>query len=550
VTSVLNSNFAADMGSAPPAGGRYEVRRTDQGWSSPGASGTPQNLVGAFATQTFLLPRVSRNLAYFIRPVAADGRTSRHSSVVAVHYPLVPAAPAALNIAFGEDEQQKPVIRCAVAVAESGIADVDQVELRDTDDATVLARWSFAQLEFGEGAYRARLALDNSTALARSKTLHAYTQNTLGEYSAPRTATASVPVPDKPVLAVGHSVGQILEVLLDATPGAIAETQVQVIEPAGTFDAPAQDVRLPGQPEKFSFVATRSGSWRFRARRRDALGWSPWSTEPQGQLPGQDLVFVVQFFQAPELDPSIGAAINTQNLLPNSDFFHGGIAGQEDIYAPRYFALVNASSGGTELAYSGATNEVEWKSGVSFGSANPGFRSLLTNLGRLFNPGEALTLSAALRHSGALAFPHAVRFALRSAANPSYDRTADVPAGTIASVYQWYSVTLTLAAAEAVPADLSIEVTVVAAAGQSLASSLFCDKVILNRGHRPAAFSLAPWDVLALSWNAAAGAYDLPASAVAPVARNSDPGGAGLLLGTGTEDLDPDFASRYFRQVA
>jgi hypothetical protein len=550
VADVLSGNFVVEAGAALPEGGSFEVRRSNQGWSRPSQPGSSQNLAGNFTVQTFLLPRAARNHVYFIRPVDADGRTSRYSAALAVHYPLVPAAPTALSLQYGLDDQQKPVIRVEVALSENGIADVDLVELRDSDNTTVLARWEFGQLAFDGGAYRARLTIDNSTALLRSKTLYAYTQNALGEYSVARSAAASEPQPTKPVLAPGNSVGQVLEILIDATAGAILETQVQVAEPGGSFTSPAQDILLPGQLEKFGFVATRSGDWLFRARRRDALGWSPWSNEPQGQLPAQTMVYAVHFFQAPELAPSIGAAINPQNLLPNGDFFLAGLAGQEGTHAARYFALANAIADGSEVDYSGATNEMQWKSGVNFADANPGFRSLLGNFGGLFNPGEALTLSAALRHSGTATFPRAVRFALRSASTPSYDRTADIPADTITANYAWYSATFTLPAGQQVPADLSAEIAVVAAAGQSLASSLYCDKVILNRGHRPAAFSLAPWDVVALAWNASAGAYDLPATAVAPSPRTTDPGNAGQLSGTGTEDSDPDFSDRYFRQVA
>jgi hypothetical protein len=550
VADVLSGNFVVDAGAAPPAGGSFEVRRSDQGWSNAGRPGSGQNLAGNFTAQSFLLPRTARKHVYFVRPVDAEGRTSRYSAALAVHHPLVPVAPAALNLSFGVDDLQRPVIRVEVVLNESGIADVDLVELRDADNSTVLARWEFGQLAFDGAAYRARLTLDNSTALLRSKTLYAYTQNALGEYSTARSATASELEPTKPFLTPGNSVGQVLEILLDAAAGTILETQVQAAEPGGGFTAPAQDVLLPGQPEKFSFVAPRSGGWLFRARRRDTLGWSPWSTESQGQLPAQTLVYFVQFFQAPELAPSIGAAINSQNLLPNSDFFLNGLAGQEGTHAARYFALVNALGDGSEVDYSGATNEMQWKSGVNFASADPGFRSLLGNLGGLFNPGESLTLSAALRHSGTLTFPRAVRFALRSASAPSFDRSAEIPAGTITENYAWYSATFTLPAGQQVPADLSSEIAVVAAAGQSLASSLYCDKLILNRGHRPAAFSLAPWDVVPLAWNASAGAYDLPATAVAPTPRSSDPGTAGQLLGTGTEDSDPDFSDRYFRQVA
>ncbi|MBI1750472.1 MAG: hypothetical protein HY234_03660 [Acidobacteria bacterium] len=550
LASTSPTYFSVNMGAAPPAGGRYEARRGDQGWSTDAAPGTAQNLLGTFASANLLLPRTARNHAFYIRPVDAAGATSRFSSVLAAHYPLVPATPLSLAVRFGADAGGKPIISAGVALDAWNVADVDRVELRDSDGVTILAQWDFGQLRLEEGSLRAGLILDNSVSLIRSKALYAYTQNALGEYSAARSATASVLQPAKPSLSSGNSVGQILEIMLDRVVDDIVGTQIQVIGPGGSFTAPWQDILLPGQPDKFSFVAPQSGGWEFRARRRDAIGWSPWSNEPQGQIPAQSLVFAVHFFEAHELDPSVGAAINTQNLLGNSDFFLTGVAGQEGTHVARYFALVNAAASGSEADLSAATNEMQWKSGVNFAAANPGFRSLYSNLGKLFNPGEPLTLSAALRHNGTGTLAAAVRFALRSASTPAFDQTKDVAAGTITGTYQWYSVTFTLPVSSAVPADLAVEFTVVAAVGQSLASSLFCDKVILNRGHRPAAFSLALWDVLALAWNAAAGAYDLPVTALAVTPRSSDPGSAGLLSGTGTEDLDPNFTSRFFRATA
>ncbi len=550
LTATSPTYFSVDAGAAPPAGGRYEIRRSDQGWSTSASPGTAQNLLGSFTAQSLLLPRTARNHLFYARPVDAAGTTSRYSSVLGVHYPLVPGAPQTLAVRFGTGADGKPIISVGIALDSLNAADVDAVELRDADNVTVLVRWDFGQLREEEGALRADFSLDNSVALNRSKTLYAYAQNTLGENSPARSATSSAAQPIKPFLSAGNSVGQILEVLLDRTLDNMVETEIQVAAPGGSFVAPWQDVSLPGQPEKFTFVAPQSGGWEFRARRRDAIGWSPWSNEPQGQIAAQSLVFAVHFFEAQELDPSIGAAINSQNLLGNSEFFLTGIAGQEGTHAARYFALVRAAANGSEVDLSAATNEMQWKSSVNFASANPGFRSLYSNFGKLFNPGEALTLSAALRHDGTVAFANAVRFALRSASSPAYDQAKDIVTGTIANSYQWFCVTFALPAGQAVPADLTAEIVVVIAAGQSLPSSLYCDKVILNRGHRPAAFSLAPWDVLALPWNASAGAYDLPATVLAATPRSSDPGNAGLLSGTGTEDLDPDFTSRFFRATA
>ncbi|MCL6566117.1 MAG: hypothetical protein K6U09_06810 [Acidobacteriia bacterium] len=549
LAGVAPTHYLIDMGAPPPAQGIFEVRRSDQGWSSQTSDGSTQNLLATASTQTFVVPRSARRHVFFIRPVLPDGTTSRYSSIVGIHYPLVPPAPEAVVVEFGLDARRKPIITIRVTIGEENLQDVDRVELRDGDNTTVLARWTFGQLQLEDDAYHATLVLDNSTALLREKIVFAYTQNTLGEYSAPTSGTGAQPEPAKPQLTPGNSVGQIVEIRLDRSPAEIQQTQIQVADAATGFDEPEQDVTFDGQPEKFSFVAPRSGDWMFRARRRDALGWTPWSNEPQGQIPAQLLVFSVRFFRARELDPSIGAAVNAQNLLPNSDFFLPGISGQEGTAAPRYYGLVNAAPDGSEMSYLPATNEVEWRAGVSLAQANPGLQSRLSNLGRLLNPGEPLTLSAALRHTGTAVFPHPVRYALRSSADPTFALSGEIAAGTITAAYQWYSVTFLLPADRPVPADLSVEITVGIEAGQSLASALRCDKLVLNRGHRPAAFSFAPWDILALPWNSSAQAYDLPETIVASTPRSADAGGAGRLMGTGTEDLDPDFTERYHRLV-
>ncbi|MGH9792449.1 MAG: hypothetical protein ACRD5W_14670, partial [Candidatus Acidiferrales bacterium] len=422
LASFSATAFQIDMGQPPPTGGSFVVRRSDRGWGTGSAPGTAQNLVGTFGSQLIPLSRSAAHHVFYIRPVAATGETSRYSTVVAIHYPRVPVAPHQVDVQFGADQAGQPIIAIVLALDENQIAGVDSAELHDGDTSAVLGRWSFGQLRWEGGLYRADFVLDNSTALVRAKNALGHTVNTLGEFSPAKTGAAAQPVPAKPVLFVGHALGQVLEILLDTYSGPIIETQVQVIGPAGNFSAPTQDVLLAGQPQKFSFVATHSGAWGFRARRRDLLGWSPWSNEAQGQIPAQFVVVLVEFLQAHELDPSIGAAVNGQNLLPNGEFFLGGIAGQEGIHAARYFALVNATAAGSEVAHSASTNEMQWKEGVNFAAANPGFRSALSNLGRLLNPGESVTLSAALRHNGSGAFTFPVRMALRSASTPAYDQ--------------------------------------------------------------------------------------------------------------------------------
>jgi hypothetical protein len=86
VTNVIATQITVDAGASPPAGGGFEVRRSDGGW---GASGDG-NLVGRYTTQAFVLPRLSRVQEYVVRQY--DGsippKYSRHSALVHVDYPL------------------------------------------------------------------------------------------------------------------------------------------------------------------------------------------------------------------------------------------------------------------------------------------------------------------------------------------------------------------------------------------------------------------------------------------------------------------------------
>lgn len=86
ISNSLSGNFITiDLGSAPVTAA--EVRRVDSGWGQ-----NDQNLVGLFTTQTFQLPRTSRDQAYFIRPRFGN-QTSRFSYVARINVPLIPSPP-------------------------------------------------------------------------------------------------------------------------------------------------------------------------------------------------------------------------------------------------------------------------------------------------------------------------------------------------------------------------------------------------------------------------------------------------------------------------
>ena len=85
VTDVIATQITVDTGTAPPAGGGFEVRRSDGGW---GAS-SDGNLVGRYTTQSIVLPRLSRIQDYVLRQYdgSSPAKYSRQSALVHVDYP-------------------------------------------------------------------------------------------------------------------------------------------------------------------------------------------------------------------------------------------------------------------------------------------------------------------------------------------------------------------------------------------------------------------------------------------------------------------------------
>ncbi len=85
ITGVNSIAVSIDCGCAPPAGGGFEVRRSDAAWGP----GNDRNLAGRFTTQTFSLPRLTRVQTYCLRQYDANGNYSRNSAILHVDYPYV-----------------------------------------------------------------------------------------------------------------------------------------------------------------------------------------------------------------------------------------------------------------------------------------------------------------------------------------------------------------------------------------------------------------------------------------------------------------------------
>ena len=85
VTNIIATQITIDAGTAPPPGGGIEVRRSDGGWGQ----GSNGNLVARFATQGFVLPRLSRVQDYYLRQYDASNppKYSRFSALLHIDYP-------------------------------------------------------------------------------------------------------------------------------------------------------------------------------------------------------------------------------------------------------------------------------------------------------------------------------------------------------------------------------------------------------------------------------------------------------------------------------
>jgi hypothetical protein len=84
MTSVSSTTCSIDCGGAAPAGGGFEVRRSDLNFGAA----NDRNLVGRFTTQAFTVPRLTRVQTYYIRAYDATERYSRYSTALHVDYPL------------------------------------------------------------------------------------------------------------------------------------------------------------------------------------------------------------------------------------------------------------------------------------------------------------------------------------------------------------------------------------------------------------------------------------------------------------------------------
>jgi hypothetical protein len=86
LTQVSSTTVQVDAGASLETGFGIEVRVHDFGWGPS----NDRNLLGRFATQTFILPRLARTQNYFLRlyDSSSPPKYSRYSAALHVDYPL------------------------------------------------------------------------------------------------------------------------------------------------------------------------------------------------------------------------------------------------------------------------------------------------------------------------------------------------------------------------------------------------------------------------------------------------------------------------------
>ncbi len=84
LTQILASQVTVSTGIAPPAGGGFEVRRSDQAWGME----NDRNLIGRFTAQTFSVPRLAQSQSYYLRQYDAANppNYSRDSTLLRVDW--------------------------------------------------------------------------------------------------------------------------------------------------------------------------------------------------------------------------------------------------------------------------------------------------------------------------------------------------------------------------------------------------------------------------------------------------------------------------------
>lgn len=191
-------NWNWDIGVAPPSGGGFEIRYTNQAWGTLPGKNLVTRLTGS--SHTFSTPRSQAGRVVYVKAYDASGNYSRFPAVGKANLPLVPVAPTA-SIDF--TNPVAPIINVALPVL---LADVWGVEIRGPDNITVLYKVNLVDLTsfttVGASAVNT-VPFTDTTNDSLHMSYYVYTYNLLGEYSLVYNVTAI-----NPDVNPGNTIGQ------------------------------------------------------------------------------------------------------------------------------------------------------------------------------------------------------------------------------------------------------------------------------------------------------------------------------------------------------
>ena len=285
--------------------------------------------------------------------------------------------------------------------------------------------------------------------------------------------------------------------------------------------------------------------------------------EPDGTRQVQALEYDVSVFvetagpQQQVIDcpaPGGGFAPNAprlRNVIGNGSFFRSGVAGQEGTDRPRYWKEYSNDAGSpavpTDVEHLVADDRAKFKTSSS-SVDKIGLRTLWKNLGRLFKPGQFVTLAVSARHTGASGtYDKDLKLKLDSDAE-DYTRSdsskfeATLAAGSLGTTFSIRHVAFQLRADQAVPDALNVFLWSEATGASQSNEDLEIDFVTLTSGRLWVPYD--PLDELPdaqITWDGMAGLYSLPAYLTKEAAPASDSGGAGESSGGGFGSGGDDF---------
>lgn len=227
------------------------------------------------------------------------------------------------------------------------------------------------------------------------------------------------------------------------------------------------------------------------------------------------------------------------NTLKNSSFFRVGVAGQEGTSNAKFFKRYS-NTGGSPAS----PTDIQWKDDrdayilkTSTSSVDKiGLRSLFNNLGRMFKPGQPVTVAVALRHAGASdLYNKDVKVKIDSHAESYNDPDGNdyafaIPADSIGNEFEVFSRTFELRGDQAVPDTLNLFLWSEATGVANSNHDLEVDWVTLAGGRTWVHFDTQGVGY-GTTWQAGPGLYDIDGVFVKDTAPSSDTGGAGEAAG-------------------